>query len=109
MDINILVGPVYERQRTRSTDISEPDVNQTLCVPMGMHIGMAACTQACLASTRPLSASRPPFGTPTDRSLCHISVALSDRWISTFSLGLPMNANEHNQLTSPNLMSTIPY
>src|SRR5271156_4702041 len=29
------------------------------------------------------TASRPPFGTPTDRSLCHIFVALSDQWIST--------------------------
>jgi len=47
------------------------------------------------------------IGTPTDRSLCHISVALSDRWISTtLSLGLFTNANEHNQLTSPHLMST---
>jgi hypothetical protein len=50
------------------------------------------------------------IGTPTDRSLCHTFVTLSDRWISTYlSLGLLMNANEHNQLTSPNLMSTIPY
>src|SRR5277367_6425452 len=30
------------------------------------------------------SASRPlSIGTPTDRSLCHIFVALSDQWIST--------------------------
>jgi len=49
------------------------------------------------------------IGTPTDRSLCHTFVALSDRWISTSSLSLSMNANEHNQLTSPNLMSTTPY
>ena len=40
MDINILVGPAYERQRTQLTDVSELDVNQTLYVPMGMHIGM---------------------------------------------------------------------
>src|SRR5258705_9248123 len=39
---------------------------------------------------------------------CHTFVALSDRWISTSSLGLSMNANEHNQLTSPILMSTTP-
>jgi hypothetical protein len=54
------------------------------------------------------SASRTSTGTPTDRSLCHTSVALSYRWISTSSLGLFMNANEHNQLTSPILMSTTP-
>ena len=54
------------------------------------------------------SASRTSTGTPTDRSLCHTFVALSDRWISTSSLGLSMNANEHNQLTSPILMSTTP-
>jgi hypothetical protein len=42
MDINILVGPVYERQRAQSTDVSDPDVNHTLCVPMGMHIGMVS-------------------------------------------------------------------
>src|SRR5258708_14615402 len=63
------VGPAYERQRTQSTDISNPDVNQTLRTPMGIHIGMAACTQACLPSTRPLSANPPPFVTPPDRSL----------------------------------------
>ena len=40
MDINIPVGPAYERQRIQLTDVSELDVNQTLCVPMGMHIGM---------------------------------------------------------------------
>jgi hypothetical protein len=52
MDINILVKPVYERQRAQSTDISEPDVNQTPCMPTGIHIGMiTTCTQACLAST----------------------------------------------------------
>ena len=39
MDINILVRPVYERQRAQSTDISNPDVNHTLCMPMGTHIG----------------------------------------------------------------------
>jgi hypothetical protein len=49
------------------------------------------------------------IGTSTDRSLCHTFVALSDPWISTSSLGLSMNANEHNQLTSPILMSTTPY
>jgi hypothetical protein len=51
MDINILVGPVYGRQRPRLTDISDPDVNHTLCMPMGIHIGMIIYTQACLAST----------------------------------------------------------
>jgi hypothetical protein len=39
MDINILVRPVYERQRAQSTDISELDVSYALCVPMGTHIG----------------------------------------------------------------------
>jgi hypothetical protein len=38
MNINILVGSAYKRQRTRSTDISEPDINHTLCVPMEIHI-----------------------------------------------------------------------
>jgi len=37
MDINILVRPVYERQRAQSTDISNPDVNHTLCMPMGIY------------------------------------------------------------------------
>ena len=69
---------------------------------------MTACTQACL-SLDMLTIRKLSIETPTDRSLCHTFVALSDRWISTFSLGLPMNANEHNQLTSPILMSTTPY
>jgi hypothetical protein len=38
MDINILVE-LYERQRAQSTDISNPDVNHALCVPMGIRIG----------------------------------------------------------------------
>jgi len=38
MDINILVE-LYERQRTQSTDVSNPDVNHALCVLMGTHIG----------------------------------------------------------------------
>jgi hypothetical protein len=37
MDINILVRPVYERQRAQSTDIFNPDVNHTLCMPMGIY------------------------------------------------------------------------
>jgi hypothetical protein len=56
MDINILVGPVYERQRTQLTDVSEPDVNHTLCMPMGMHIGMVS-----------LYAGIPSLDTPTIR------------------------------------------
>ena len=55
------------------------------------------------------TASCPPFGTPTNRSLCHTFVALSDPWISTSSLSLSMDANEHNPLTLLNLMSAIPY
>jgi hypothetical protein len=39
MDINILVRPVYGRQRTQSTGISELDVSYALCVPMGIRIG----------------------------------------------------------------------
>jgi len=39
MDINILVRPVYGRQRTQSTGISELDVSYALCVLMGTHIG----------------------------------------------------------------------
>jgi hypothetical protein len=37
MDINTLVRPVYERQRAQSTDISNPDVNHTLCMPMSIY------------------------------------------------------------------------
>jgi hypothetical protein len=37
MDINILVRPVYGRQRAQSPGIS--DVSNTLCVPMGIRIG----------------------------------------------------------------------
>jgi hypothetical protein len=39
MDNYTPVRPVYGRQRTQSTDISEPDVNHALCVPMGIRIG----------------------------------------------------------------------
>jgi hypothetical protein len=39
MDINIFVGPAYERQRAQSTDIPNPDVNRALCVPVSIHIG----------------------------------------------------------------------
>jgi hypothetical protein len=37
MDINILVRPVYGRQRAQSPGTS--DVSNTLCVPMGIRIG----------------------------------------------------------------------
>jgi hypothetical protein len=37
MDINILVRPVYGRQRAQSSGIS--DISNTLCVPMGIRIG----------------------------------------------------------------------
>ena len=36
------------------------------------------------------------IGAPTDRSLCHAFVALSDRWISTPPLGLFTNANDNH-------------
>jgi hypothetical protein len=39
MDINSLVRPVYKRQRTQLTDVSNPDVNHTLYVPVEIHIG----------------------------------------------------------------------
>jgi hypothetical protein len=38
MDINILVRPVYRRQRTQLTGISELNVSYALCVPMGTYI-----------------------------------------------------------------------
>jgi hypothetical protein len=38
MDTNILVKPVCERQRAQLTDISNPNVNHVLYVPMGTHI-----------------------------------------------------------------------
>jgi len=38
MDINILVRPVYGRQRTQLTGSSESDVSNILCVPIGTHI-----------------------------------------------------------------------
>jgi hypothetical protein len=41
-----------------------------------------------------------------DRSLCYTFVALSDLWILTSSLGLSMDANEHNSLAF--LMSASP-
>jgi hypothetical protein len=34
MDINILVRPVFERQRAQSIDIPNPNINHALCVPM---------------------------------------------------------------------------
>jgi hypothetical protein len=76
---------------------------------MGIRIGRVSLYAGTpnLDMLRNWSASRTSTGTPTDRS-CHTFVALSDRWISTSSLGLSMNANEHNQLTSPILMSTTP-
>src|SRR6266481_3454076 len=88
MDINILVGPVYERQRAQSTDISNPDVNHTLCMPMGIYtpgLGSLYAGIPSLDTLRNWSASRlqSSIGTPTDRSLCHTFVALSDRQIST--------------------------
>src|SRR5258705_4438768 len=68
MDINILVGPVYERQRAQSTDISNPDVNHALCVPMGIHIGrVSLCTQACQTSTCSIIRKPTTIGTPTDK------------------------------------------
>ena len=38
MDTNILVRPVYGRQRAQSPGTS--NVSNILCVPIGMHIGM---------------------------------------------------------------------
>ena len=39
MDINILVKPVYGRQRAQSSDTFKSDVSNTLCVPMNIRIG----------------------------------------------------------------------
>jgi len=58
MDINIPVGPAYERQRTQLTDVSELDVNQTLCVLMGMHIGMVSLYED-IPSLDTLTVSKP--------------------------------------------------
>jgi hypothetical protein len=85
MDINILVRPVYGRQRAQSPGTS--DISNTLYVPMGMHIGIIGLYAGTLNLDilRNWSASRLQLliGTPTDRSLCHIFVTLSDRRIST--------------------------
>jgi hypothetical protein len=112
MDINILVRPVYGRQRAQSTGISELNISYALCVPMGIHIGRVSlyADPPNLDMLRNWSASRLQslIERSANRSLCRTSVALSHRWILTSSLGLFMNANEHNQLTSPILMSTIP-
>ena len=68
MDINILVRPVYERQRTQLTNISNPDINHALCVPMGIHIGrVSLCTQACQTSTCSIIRKPTTIGTPTDK------------------------------------------
>jgi hypothetical protein len=87
MDINILVRPVYGRQRAQSTGISELDVSYALCVPMSIYIGRVGLYVGPLNldMLRNWSASRLQLliGTPTDRSLCYTSVALSDRRIST--------------------------
>ena len=99
--------------------------------PMAIHIGRVSLYAGTPESRHALSASRLQslIETPTDRSLCHIFVALSDQWISTHlsllctingfasivtfrhqhtfvalsnrristpSLGLPMNANDYN-------------
>ena len=37
MDINILVKSIYERQRAQLTDISNPNINHILCMPMGIY------------------------------------------------------------------------
>jgi hypothetical protein len=37
MDINTLVRPVYERQRAQLTNISNPNVNHTLYMPIGIY------------------------------------------------------------------------
>jgi hypothetical protein len=102
MDINILVRPVYGRQRTQSIGISELNVSYALCVPMGIHIRKVSLYAGTpnLDTLRNWSVSRLQLliERSADRSLCHTFVALSDLWILTFSLNLFMDANEHNPL-----------
>jgi hypothetical protein len=110
MDINILIRPVYERQRTQLTGISELDVSYALYVPIGIHIGKISlyADTLNLDTLRNWSASRLQLLIKrfVNRSLCHTFVALSDRWILISSLGLSINANEHNPLAL--LMSVSP-
>jgi hypothetical protein len=104
MDINIFVELAYERQRMSigtSTDYVSVGDKWFIISPYLQSLDML----------RNWSASRLQslIGKPTDRNLYHAFVALSDPWIITPPLGLSMDANEHNQLTFPNLMSTTPY
>jgi hypothetical protein len=106
MDINILVSlPPNANDHSQLTFLS-PDVKSC-----DNHAQCRAYTTPNLDILRNWSASRLQLliERSADRSLCRTSVALSYRWISTSSLSLFMNANEHNQLTSPILMLIIPY
>jgi hypothetical protein len=60
MDINILVRPVYERQRAQSTDISNPDVNHTLCMPMGIYTPGLGSLYAGIPSLDTPTIRKPP-------------------------------------------------
>jgi hypothetical protein len=53
------VGPAYERQRIQSIDVSEPDVNHTLCMPMSIRIGRVSL-YAGIPSLDMLTVRKPP-------------------------------------------------
>ena len=108
MDINILVGPVYERQRTQLIDISNPNVNHALCVPMSIHIGRVGL----YAGMPSLDMLHYPQADHHQLERLLISKPLSsmyDQWFQSNrylsyanipSLSLSMDANDHSQLTS---------
>src|SRR5258708_1874930 len=90
---------------------------RTLCVPMGMHIRMVSL----YASMPGLDMLHYPQADHHQLERLLISKPLStmyDQWFQSNrylsyanipSLSLSMDANDHNQLTSPILMSTTPY
>jgi hypothetical protein len=83
------IGQQAEPQLERL--LIEASVIPSLLYPTGRY-------QQSLNTLRNWSASRLQslIGKPTDRSLCHAFVALSDRWISTPPLGLFTNANDNH-------------
>jgi hypothetical protein len=92
----------------RPADINSNITLERLPITFQWETGSLLYQHISKVLTRLLSASRlSPIETPTDRSICHTFVALSDLWILTSSLGLSIDANEHNPLAL--LMSAIPY
>jgi hypothetical protein len=59
MDINILVKPVYKRQRAQLTDISNPDINHTLYMPMSIYTPGHESLYASMPSLDKLIDSKP--------------------------------------------------